>query len=150
MTGIVPNGGLHPGRNRHRHPHRRRLAVLAAVPDAGDDHFSCVHAHAHPQVNLSVLSQLAGVTAERLLHGQRREDSALRVVLVGRGRAEERHQAIAPELIHFAAKTIDLRLENVEEAIHQLHPGFGAHLFKERRGAGEIGEDHRHDPPLAL
>ena len=124
-------GRLHPRRESDGLAHRGFLAVAAAIPHAGDNHLTRVHPHPQLQVNVLVLGQTGGVAGERLLHGERGQHRSLRVILVGRGRAEESHQAIAPELIHDAAEAIDLRLQDLEDAIHDLHPRLGANLLQE-------------------
>jgi hypothetical protein len=104
--------------------------VLAAVTDAGDNHLTRVYAHPQLQVNVFLFGQFGGVGLDRCLHRQPGQYRALRVVLVGRSRAEEGHQAIAPELVHFAAEAVDLCFQDVEDVVHDVHPRLAADLFQ--------------------
>ena len=63
------------------------------------------------------------------MHRERGQHRALRVILVGIGRAEESDEAIAAELVHTTTESVHLVGEQLKHAIHQLHPGFRAQLL---------------------
>jgi hypothetical protein len=69
------------------------------VADRADDHVARVEPHTKTQRALA--------PADRAPDGGRREDRALGMVLVGNRRAEERHEAIAKELIDRALVAVD-------------------------------------------
>jgi hypothetical protein len=60
------------------------------------------------------------VTAHRLLHPQRRIACAHRVVLVGDGCTEERHDAVAHHLVHRALIPMDGLHHPLEHGVEDL------------------------------
>ena len=72
------------------------------------------------------------------------------MVLVGDRRAEERHEAIAEELIDGALVAVDLGEaqgeEPVQEGVHRLR----AQTLGQRRGVGDVAEEHGHLLALPL
>ena len=74
---------------------------------------------------------------------QRRVTGALGVVLVRDRRAEERHDAVAGELVDRALEAVHAVGEDREEAVHDLVPLFGIDLLGELHRALHVGEQHR-------
>ena len=78
------------------------------------------------------------------------ERGAPGMVLVGDGRAEERHEAVAQELVHRAFVAVHLRQGELEEAAQEVVHQVGAEALGEGGGAHEIAEEHGHRLALAL
>ena len=66
------------------------------------------------------------------------------------GAPNTRHDAVADVLVDLAAMLLDEAVGAVEEAAEQGVHLLGVELPAQRRVAGEVGEEHRHLPPLAL
>jgi len=141
-------GGLHARGQGHALAHRRVFAMLAGLPHAAHDDLAGIDAHAHLQTD--VLSEhLFGKGPEGLVHRQRREDCALRVILMRVRRAEERNQPIPAELVHMAPETIDLGGQQLQHLVHHLYPGFGAQVLHQVSGVAHIGQDDGRDAAFA-
>src|SRR5262249_6879643 len=90
------------------------------------------------------------VEAQLLAQVERRPAGALRVILVRDRRAEERHDAVAGELVHRPLEAVHARGEDGEEAIDDPVPVLGIELLGELHRALHVGEEHRHLLALAL
>jgi hypothetical protein len=141
---------LHPRRQGHGHAHDRILAILPSVADVGDDDLAGIDPDPQLQGDILAFSQAVGVTLGRLLQGQAGQDGPFRVIFVGQRGPKKGDQAITPELIDLAAKAIDFGFHNLEDVIHQRHPGFGADLAEEFGRIGDIGQHHGDVTPLAF
>src|SRR2546428_97725 len=75
---------------------------------------------------------------------------ALRVVLVRDRGAEERHNAVAGELVDEALEALNAVGEDAEEALHDVRPHFGVELLGQVHRALHVGEEDRHLLALAL
>ena len=129
----------------HRVARDRVLAVGDASGAAGD-HLAAGDA----DVNRNRPPRLRGDGGHRVADGQRRPHRPLGVVAVGDWRAEDRHDTVADVLVDPAAMLGDEAVGAGEEALQE-----GVHLLRvklaaERGVAGEVGEDDRDLPPLAL
>ena len=65
-------------------------------------------------------------------------------------RAEERHDAVAGELVHRTLEAVHPLGEELEEAIEDVVPLLGIELLGELHRALHVGEEHRHLLALAL
>jgi hypothetical protein len=119
-----------------------RVVHAEAVADGADHHLARVEPHAEAQRLFPL--------ADRVLDRRRGEDRALRVVLVGDRRAEERHEAIAEELIDGALVAVDLGEAEGEEPVQEVVHGLGAQAFGQGRGVGDVAEEHGDLLALAL
>src|SRR5262249_41228053 len=81
---------------------------------------------------------------------QRRVARPLRVVLVRDWGAEERHDAVARELVHRPLEAMHTRGENGEEAIDDVVPLLGIELLGKLHRALHISEEHGDLLSLAL
>ena len=94
-------------------------------------------------------AQLESFFDGELADREGRADGALGVVLVGGGRAEERHHRIADELLDGAAVAFELRRDafvvRPENRLHVLR----VERLGARREADEVAEDDRDDLALA-
>src|SRR3989449_2193584 len=120
------------------------------VADPAHDDGPRVDADPHLQTEAALGLELLRVIAERLLDSERRVDGAPRSVLVGDGRAEERHDAVARVLVDRALEPVDLRSDQLEAALDDAVHVLRIELLGERREPGDVGEENRHLAALAL
>ena len=72
------------------------------------------------------------------------------MILMGDGRAEERHAAVSGELIDVALEALDGVAENAEEALHDLRPRLGVEVLCQLQRARHVGEEDGDLLALAL
>ncbi len=90
-------------------------------------------------------AQLGAELAQPLDQVQRGEAGALRMVLMGDGRAEDRHDPVAGELVDRALELVDAVAEDREEAVHDVRRhSSGSTLLGEVHRAHHVGEQHGH------
>ena len=94
--------------------------------------------------------ELVRVTRERALDRERGRDRAHRVVLVRDRRAEERHHAVARELIHGALVAVHRLHDRLKAAVHDAVQILGIEARRERGEARDVGEQHGHELALAF
>jgi hypothetical protein len=111
---------------------RERAPLARAV----DDDLARVHSDPQREAVGEELPQT-------LEHPQRRLQRPLRVVLLGRRRAEDGNDGIANELLDRAAAECDLSLHRLVEALQEIARVLGIQLADERSGADKIGEQDR-------
>ena len=87
---------------------------------------------------------------DRIMDGERGTNRPLRVVAMRDRRTEHRHDAVADVLVDGAAVALDHAVEGFEEAAGDLMQLFRVQPAGELGVAGQVGEQHRHLPPLAL
>ena len=120
------------------------------LADRAHDHLAGVEAHADREAEPLLAAELRRVGGELLLQVKRRVAGALGVVLVGDRGAEQRHDAVAGELVDRALEAVDALAEDREEALHDLPPLLGVASLGELHRAHHVGEQHRHLLALAL
>ena len=74
---------------------------------------------------------------------QRGVDRALSVVLVGDGGAEQRHDAVAEELVDRALVAVDLVQHQLEGPVHESVDVLGVEPLGERREPRDVDEEDR-------
>src|SRR5215469_1650041 len=92
----------------------RRVFLSAAGLDGPHHHFAGVGADSDLNRRTAVRSQLVTVAAQILLHSERREQRALRMVLMGDWCAEQRENSVAgalDDVTVVAAHRVDHQLE---------------------------------------
>ena len=132
------------------HP-RRQVNGLAdggvvhveVVRDGAHDHLARVEADADVQRDAVSGPDLLGVAADRVLHPERGIARAHRVVLVGEGRAEQRHDPVAHDLVHRALVVVDGVHHPLEDRVQQRPRLLGIPVGQELQRAPEVGEEHR-------
>ena len=77
----------------------------------------------------------------------RRANGAQRVVLARDRDAEHRHHRVADELLDGAAVPLEHAARGVVVAVHQRAQRLRVGALPDRRRAGEVAEQHRHDLP---
>ena len=140
-------GLLEPGREVGRVAHRG-VVHAEVVADAPHDDEPAVEPHAHHE-----LGREAGPGARLVQAAQdaeRGQHRAAGVILVRDGRAEQRHEAVAEELVDRAFVVVDLGEGQLEEAleqtVHRLRPQPRGQL----RRIGDVAKQHGHLLALAL
>jgi len=88
----------------------------------------------------SLRFQLLAVAAERFREVERCVARPPGVILVGDGRAEERHDAVAGVLVHGPLEAVHALGEELEEAVEDAVPLLGIELLGEVHRALHIGE----------
>ena len=83
------------------------------------------------------------VLRDRLLHPQRRVARPHRVVLVGERRAEERHDAVAHDLVDRALVAVDGLHHPLEHRVEELPRLLGVAVGEQLHRALEVGEEDR-------
>ena len=86
---------------------------------ASHDHLARVEPHSDLHVE-ALPTQLVGVPADGLVHPQCRVARPHRVILVGHGSAEERHDPVAHHLVHGALVAVDGLHHAFENWVEQL------------------------------
>ena len=85
---------------------------------------------------------------DRVDEVERRPNSALGVVLVCRRRSPDGHHGVPDELLDAAAVPGDHIAGQIEVARQELARLLGVLALRDGREAHEVGEQHRHQPPL--
>ncbi len=94
--------------------------------------------------------ELSLVPLERARDAERGVDGAPRVVLMGDRGAEERHDAVAQELVDRALVLVHLGQHELEGPAHEPVHLLGIQALGERREARDVHEEHRDLLALAL
>ena len=128
----------------------RRVVHAQVVADRAHDHEAGVQAHPDRQGDLGPGGDDDGAVAERAGDAEGGERRAARVILVGEGGAEERHEAVAEELVDRALVAVHLGEGGLEEGVHEdVHP-LRPEPLGERRGADQVAEEHGDGLALAF
>ena len=85
-----------------------------------------------------------------LLNGQGGAHGTLRVVAVGDGSTEHAHDTIANVLVDSPAVAVDGAIDRFKERAQQAMDLFRIKLARQPRESSEVGEQHRHLPPVAV
>ena len=117
---------------------------------APDDHEARVQAHAEHQPHLLARVERDRLGVHRAADVEGGEHGATGVILVGERRAEQRHEAVAEELVHRAFVAMHLRERRLEEAAQERVHAVGADPLGEGGGADEVAEEHGDGLALAL
>jgi hypothetical protein len=120
----------------------RGVVHAEVVADLADDHGARVEPHAHLELDASLGAQVVAVRGERPLEAEGRVDRAQRVVLMGDGRAEQRHEPVAEELIDGTLVAVNLAEHQLEGTVHESVDVLGIEPFGQRGEAGDVDEEH--------
>jgi hypothetical protein len=133
---------LHAGSEVRRLPYGRVIHVQVAANRPHDD-FPGIEAHADLDRHALRPLQRVAVAGHALLHGQRRIASAYRVILMRDWSTEERHNAIAHDLVHRTFILVDGSHHAVEHRIEQVPRLLGVALGQQLHRPLEVGEEYR-------
>jgi hypothetical protein len=90
------------------------------------------------------------VSFDRVLHAQRGVTGTHRMVLVGNGCAEQRHDAVTHDLVDRALVAVDGLHHVLEDRIEDLPRLFGIAISEQLHRTLEVGEEHCHLFALAF
>ncbi|GAY17301.1 hypothetical protein MSZK_40270 [Mycobacterium sp. shizuoka-1] len=132
---------LHPLREPHLFTDRG--VTCWARRDVTGDHLARVQAD--PQLKRQPVDplDLGGQLPRLLLHVQRRQAGAQRMVFEGRGCTEDRHDAVAGEFVDGSAVAGHHRGGPQDQAGHDLSQPLGPQRRGDVHGPHHIGEQHR-------
>ena len=140
---------LHPRREMGGLAHRG--VVHAEVGANGpDNHLARVQADADTDGDPLLASYPLGVSLHALLHPERRVARAHRVVLMCDRRAEQRHDAVAHDLIHGALVAVDGLHHPFEDWIEDLARLFRVAVGEQLHRAFQVGKEDSYLLPLAF
>src|SRR4030095_12251971 len=128
----------------------RRVVHVEVAADGPHHHLARVEPDANLDGNALGAANLVGIVPHRLLHAQGGVAGTHGVILVGEGRAEEGHDAVAHDLVHRAFVVVDGVHHVLEHGIEELARLLGIAIGEQLHGALEVGEEHRHLLTLAL
>ena len=132
---------LHPGGEMSRLAYGR-VVHAQIVADRAHDHFSRVEADADMQRDALRAPELFGVASELLLHAQRGEAGADGVVLAGERCAEQRHDAVAHDLVDGAVVAVHRLHHPLDDGIEQLARLFRIAVREQLHRALDVGEQN--------
>ena len=133
----------------------RRLADGGVVhveiaADGAHDDFPRVEPDPDLHVHAVCAARALRVARHQLPHPERRVARAHRVVLVGQGRAEERHDPVAHHLVDSALVAVHGLHHDLEDGVEELARLLRIAVSQELHRALYVGEEHRDLLPLAL
>ncbi len=95
----------------------------------------------HGEVYAVVSLEPFSLRAEGLLNSQRPIAGTLRMILMSDGRTEQRHNAIAHELIDGAFVSVNFIHEDTKTPVHDLMDLLRIEIFKDGRRVSYVGEN---------
>jgi hypothetical protein len=110
----------------------RGVIHAEVVADLADDHRTRVKPHAYLELDATLGAELVAVRGERALEAEGRVDRAQGVILVGDGRAEQGHEAVAEKLIDCSFVAVDLAEHQLKGSVHEVVDVLGIELFGQR------------------
>src|SRR4029453_11014430 len=139
----VPRLGarLHALREAHDVSLGRELHAQV-VANSSDYDLARVEPNADRERQPVLSADLARVDAGGVTQMERRVAGALRVILVGDRRAEERHATVPGELVDEALESLGAVTEDAEEALHDLRPHLGVEVLRQLHRALHVGKQH--------
>ena len=125
--------------------------VHAEVGADGADH-DLTRVDADPNVDQRAVlaASLLGIAADLLLHPEGGVARAHRVVLVGDGGAEQRHDAVAHDLVHRPLVAVNGLHHVFQNRVEDLSRLFGVAVGEQLHGPLEVGEEDGHLLSLPL
>jgi hypothetical protein len=128
----------------------RRVLGMSANLYRPHHHLARVHSNASFNRNLAISAQTVGVTTQLLLHCQRRVKCALRMVLMGHGRAEQRENSVARRLRNVAAVAMHRLHHKLQNRVDDRARLLGIEIAHQLRRALDVGEQSGDGLALAL
>jgi hypothetical protein len=119
-----------------------------AVADRAGDDLARVDADTQREVHTVGGAKALVDLGHRVLHAESGAHGALGVVLVRDRCTEDRHHVVADVLVDASSKTVHLLPQPAQAAVYQALDGLRVHALRDRRVAGEVGEDDRYLAPL--
>jgi hypothetical protein len=120
-----------------------RVLHVGVVADGADDDVSGVEPDPDMEAQALGAPQFVGVPADRVGQVQGGVAGPAGVVLVGDGSAEERHDAVAGELVDRPLEAVHPVGEDPHEPVHHRVPLLGVEVLLELHRPLHVGEEHR-------
>jgi hypothetical protein len=136
-------GELFHARGQVRGRSHRRVVHAEIRADGAHHHLAGVEADADPDLHAVSAPHLVGVAADGVLDAQRGVAGAHGVVLVGELGSEQRHDAVAHDLVHRALVAVDGVHHELEHGIEDLSRGLGVAIGDELHRTLHVCEEHR-------
>ena len=118
----------HARRQVGRIPHGR-VVHAQIVADAGHHHETRIQPQAHAKRDPPGALEFGAVALQDALHAQGRMHGPLGMVLMGNRGAEERHDAVAQELVDRPFVAVHLTQHQLKGPVHELVDVFGVEFF---------------------
>jgi hypothetical protein len=128
----------------------RGVVHVKVAADGTDHHLSRVQPNSDCKWHPGRAAYVSCIPLHRLLHPERRIARPHRVVLVGEGRAEERHDAVAHYLVDSALVAMDGLHHQLEHGVEELARLLGVAVGEQLHRPFEVGEEHSHLLALAF
>ena len=135
---------LQPGGRVDDVAHRR----VVRAGERADQHLAGVDADAHLDRRAGGGAALGDVPGKAVLHPQRRPDRPFGIVLVGDGRAEQRHDAVTEQLVDASAEVVDVGDQPFEARFDEQLDVLRVEVLGQRGVPHEVGEHDRDDAAL--
>jgi hypothetical protein len=127
-----------------------RIVHVKVGPDRPNDHLSRVEAHADANRDAVLPAHALRVLLYRLLHPERRVAGADGVILMGNGCAEERHDAVAHNLVDGSLVAVDRLHHAFQHGIQQLACLLRIAIGEQLHRPLQVGEQDGHLFSLTL
>ena len=121
-----------------------RVVHVQIIANGAHHHLAAIEADAHLHCESLRAPHLLGIALHGSLHGQRCIAGPHGVVLMRHGRAKERHNAIAQDLVHRAFVAMHGRHHHVQGRVEELPRLLRVTISEEFHRALEIGKQHGH------
>ncbi len=131
-------------------PDRRVLGLSRAGCERSHHRLARIDADSHFERSIAGLAQARGVAPHLLLHPHGGVERALRMVLVGERRAEQRENSVAGGLHDIAVIPMDRIHHQLERRIHNRARLLGVKVFHQLHRALDVREQRRDCLALAL
>jgi hypothetical protein len=141
---------LHPGRQTGRMSNRRVFGMRRIGLDAAHDRLAGVDADAHLDRRIAGLAQPRRVAPHVILHLERGQQRAMRMVLVRDRRAEQREHAVAGGLHDVAVVAMDRIDHDADRWIDERASLLGIDVLDQIHRAFDIGEQRGDGFALAV
>src|SRR5215471_17271711 len=131
---------LHPGGEADDVP-LRGVVHAQVVADPAHDDLAGVETHPHRELEPALAPHVFGERAEVARQIQSGSTRTLRMVLVGNGGAEERHDAVTRVLVDGPLVSVNAAREDPEQAIEEAMPFLGVDALCQLHRAHDVGEE---------
>src|SRR5262249_17065865 len=128
----------------------RRVVHVEVVADGPYDHLPRVYPYTDLEGDALGPLDLHSILLYRGLHGQGSITGPHRMIFMGYGRPEQRHDPIAHDLVHGPLIAMDRRHHAFQDRIEELPSLLRVAVGEEFHGAFEIGKQHGHLLALAF
>ncbi len=127
----------------------RGIVGLEIAADRADDDRSGVSTDPNEEIEVATAPGAIRKPCDGVANGECRRDRALRGVLVSDGRAEQRHEAVARQLVDDALDPVDLAEGELEVLVEKIVVLLGVEPLGDRGRPHQVAEENGHELPLS-